>query len=141
MSNEIGVKLLTGASYRPGERVEGQAGWQLAKTPRKARIRLFWRTEGKGTEDLTIVAEQPVESPQAAQLVDFAFDLPPMPYSYHGVMLSIRWGVEAVVDRTSECVWFDMGPDGRPCRSAGLRTGAGPEPFPLIPGADSDSGR
>ncbi len=120
MSTEIGVKL-NATSVRPGGRIEGQAGWQLARAPRKARIRLFWRTEGKGTEDLQVVEQREIANPQAAQLVDFAFDLPVMPYSYKGVLVSIRWGVEAVVDRAAGCAWFEMGPDGRPCRATGLQ--------------------
>ncbi len=120
MSNEIGVKL-NATAFRPGGRIEGQAGWQLARAPRKARIRLFWRTEGKGTEDLQVVEQREIADPQAAQLVDFAFELPAMPYSYKGVLLSIRWGVEAVVDRDAGRAWFEMGPDGRACRAAGLQ--------------------
>lgn len=115
MSDDLGVKLER-ADYRPGDRLEGQAGWQLAKAPKSVCIRLFWRTSGKGTQDLEIVEEIEVKAPQAAQLVPFAVDLPIGPYGFEGTLISLQWGVELLADKASHCAWFEFGPDGRSCR-------------------------
>ena len=39
-------------NFRPGETVEGVAGWRLDKPPKMVELRLFWFTRGKGTEDV-----------------------------------------------------------------------------------------
>lgn len=115
MNTQIGVTL-SRTSCRPGERLEGKAGWQLEAAPKKAKITLFWKTSGKGTPDTGIVEERKIESPQAAQLVDFAFDLPLSPYGFEGTLITLKWGVEVVAGKASHCTWFDFGPDGHPCR-------------------------
>jgi hypothetical protein len=111
MSNPIGITL-DRTTCRPGERLAGKAGWQLEEAPKKAKIRLFWQTSGKGTTDTGIVEERQIESPQAAQLVDFTFDLPSSPYSFEGRLITLRWGVEVVAGKASSCTWFELGPDG-----------------------------
>jgi hypothetical protein len=118
MGEEIGVKLSREA-FLPGERLEGQAGWNLPRAPKNASIRLFWRTHGKGSEDLAIVSEQKVAAPQAAQLLRFAFDLPIGPYSFEGRLITLQWGVEVLADKASHCAWFQLGPDGKACRLPG----------------------
>jgi hypothetical protein len=118
MSDEIGVTL-SSANVRPGARLEGQAGWQLAKAPKHVSIRLFWRTSGKGTQDLAVVEERKIEAPQAAQLLPFAFDLPIGPYSFEGRLITLQWGVEILADKASHCAWFELGPDGKACRLQG----------------------
>ncbi len=115
MNHQIGVTL-DRVSCRPGERLAGKAGWQLADAPKKASIRLFWQTSGKGTPDTGIVAERKIESPQAAQLVNFEFELPVSPYSFEGRLITLRWGVEVIAGKASHCSWFDLGPDGHACR-------------------------
>src|SRR5260221_12735098 len=45
--------------YRPGEAVEGVAFWELDGPPKSIEIRLFWRTQGKGTVDAESVECQP----------------------------------------------------------------------------------
>ncbi|HAS83290.1 MAG TPA: hypothetical protein DCS43_11615 [Verrucomicrobia bacterium] len=115
MSDQIGVTLERTA-YRPGEQLTGKAGWQLSDTPKKAHIRLFWKTSGKGTVDLKILEDRKIDAPQAAQLLDFAFALPDDPYSFEGHLITLRWGVEVVVGKATDCAWFELGPDGHTCR-------------------------
>lgn len=111
MSDEIGVKLAR-ANYLPGERLEGQAAWQFPKPPKTVAIRLFWWTTGKGTRDVSVVSEQKVASPQAAQLVEFAFDLPAEPYSFMGALVTLQWCVEVVADKASHNAMFELSPEG-----------------------------
>jgi len=44
--------------FSPGQTIAGRAGWQESRPPRNAALRLFWYTEGRGTQDIGIVAEQ-----------------------------------------------------------------------------------
>ena len=51
MSN-LHLELADGKTkYRPGETIEGVAFWELPELPKVLELRLFWRTQGKGTVD------------------------------------------------------------------------------------------
>jgi hypothetical protein len=89
--------------------------WVLAKPPRALEIRLFWRTQGKGTEDVAIVATSPVASPPVAGEQEFEFALPASPWSFSGKLISLGWGVEVVAepDGQNARVEFVLAPDAR----------------------------
>jgi hypothetical protein len=101
----------------PGEKLAGQACWQLAKAPRMVAIRLFWKTSGKGTEDVGLVDERRVEVADQQQSADFCFQLPIEPYSYEGHLVSITWGVEVLAGKVSAVATFVMAPEGAARRS------------------------
>jgi hypothetical protein len=84
--------------YRPGERVEGVAFWELPELPRSLEVRLYWRTQGKGTVDLEIVRSVTFEGVALNDRRPFSFDLPTGPYSVSGKLVSIVWGVELVAE-------------------------------------------
>jgi len=121
MSNEIGVKL-NESNLTPGATVSGRAGWQLEKQPRRVEIRLFWRTSGRGTKDTELVNEMRIDDPGTQGLQEFRFELPVEPYSYHGQLISVRWGVEIVAGKFSDLAEFVMAPDGIVCDLSGYRT-------------------
>lgn len=98
---------------RPGETVELSAMWALRKTPAVLEARLFWHTQGKGTEDLEVVATQPVPSPTSAGEHVFRFTLPEGPWSFSGRLISLLWAVELVADDHSARWEFTLGPNGR----------------------------
>jgi len=114
MSNLIRVQL-DKAQLTPGETITGKAGWEMDDRPRSAVIRLFWKTSGRGTEDVEVVEEISVPDPNQRQLFDFSFQLPVEPYSFNGRLISLAWGVEAIVGKQSEMVEFVMAPDGEAC--------------------------
>ena len=89
-------------AFRPGERLAGRASWRLEKTPRAARARLFWRTMGKGTEDVQIEDDAVFESPMENDSRSFYFQLPPAPYSFSGRLISLIWGVELDIKGVKE---------------------------------------
>lgn len=117
--NRLQIELADGKTkYRPGEAVEGVAFWELDAMPASIEIRLFWRTQGKGTVDVEVVQAQPMI---VAGLVDrrgFRFVLPAGPYSVSGVLVSIVWGVELVVEPRSEStnVEITVSPTGEEVR-------------------------
>jgi len=85
-------------SFRPGETVEGVAGWRLDEPPKSIELRLFWFTRGKGTEDVSVVSQLRFEAPQLEEGRRFSFTLPAEPYSFSGQLISLIWGLELVVE-------------------------------------------
>ena len=84
--------------FRPGEKVEGVAGWRLDKPPESVELRLFWFTRGKGTEDVSVVNQLRFDSPRLEEGRRFNFTLPTEPYSFSGQLISLIWALELVVE-------------------------------------------
>jgi len=84
--------------YRPGEALEGVAFWELDAAPRSVEVRLFWRTQGKGTVDVEVVQALPFTGVGARDRRPFRFLLPRGPYSVSGSLVSVVWGVEVVAE-------------------------------------------
>ena len=82
--------------FHPGEVVPATARWSLDQAPAAVEIRLFWYTEGKGTQDVLIVDRARYEGPLASERRDFRFDLPDSPYTFSGKLISLRWALEVV---------------------------------------------
>jgi len=85
-------------SFRPGETVEGVAGWQVEKPPQSVELCLFWFTRGKGTEDVSMVNRLRFDAPQLEEGRRFSFALPPEPFSFSGQLVSLIWALELVVE-------------------------------------------
>lgn len=90
-------------SYKPGEAVEGVV---VGGSP-DVEVRLFWYTEGKGTQDLEVVA---TAHPDAKGR--FRLPLPAAPYSFSGKLISLIWAVEAAGGGVCSRVELLMSPDG-----------------------------
>ena len=105
-------------AFRPGERIEGVAGWRLDRVPKSIELRLFWFTRGKGTEDVSVVHRLRFDSPQLEEGRPFSFDLPSEPYSFSGELISLIWALELVVepDEESARVELVVAPNGREIR-------------------------
>ena len=41
-------------AFEPGDTVRGEVDWSFDRAPERVELRLFWRTTGKGDEDLGI---------------------------------------------------------------------------------------
>lgn len=95
--NEIAASL-TGdrTTYRAGERVEGRALWVLREAPEAVEVRLFWRTSGKGDDELGVVDVHRIDVPAAAGEDTFALQLPTRPWTWHGKLVSLDWSLEVV---------------------------------------------
>ena len=85
-------------NFRPGETVEGVAGWRLDKPPKMVELRLFWFTRGKGTEDVGVVNQMRFDAPQLEEGRKFSFTLPAEPFSFSGQLISLIWALELVVE-------------------------------------------
>ena len=82
--------------FHPGEEVRGSASWSLDEPPRAVELRLFWRTEGKGTQDVGVAETIPFEAAGARDRRDFRLRLPEAPYSFSGKLISLVWALEVV---------------------------------------------
>ena len=105
-------------AFAPGESLEVSVLWALGCAPGAIEVRLFWVTRGKGTEDLEVVASMPIRADAPAGEGVVAFALPEEPWSFSGKLISLVWGVEAVVhdpERTAACE-FVLAPDGAEIR-------------------------
>jgi hypothetical protein len=76
--------------------VEGRAWWQLDRPPTEVVVRLFWYTQGKGTQDVGVVEELPWSAPGQQDHRTFQFRLPEGPFSFSGKLISLVWAVEVV---------------------------------------------
>lgn len=98
--NELVVELADGrTAYRPGETLHGRVRWQLDHRPREMEVALFWHTEGKGTTDSRVADRELWEEPGARGEREFAFTLPDAPHSFSGRLISLVWGVEAILKK------------------------------------------
>ena len=87
-------------TFLPGEVLTGYVTWMVEKPPGRVELRLFWRTEGKGTKDVNIVDKIAFDNPRSQERRDFRFQLPDGPYSFSGQLISLVWALELVLGTT-----------------------------------------
>jgi len=85
-------------AFAPGERLAGSVRWRLPDDPAWVALRLYWRTEGKGTQDVDVVTEERFEAPGRDDRRPFDFPLPEGPYSFSGKLITLVWGLELVAE-------------------------------------------
>ena len=83
-------------AFKPGEQISGRVKWQFEEVPKKLELSLFWRTQGKGTQDTGIVESITVEPAGRHGQKDFTFTAPDGPYTFSGRLISIIWALELV---------------------------------------------
>ncbi len=94
--------------YRPGSMVSGDASWHLDGTAEAIEVRLFWFTEGKGTQDMAVVDTLRVERPEPNGSRRFGLRLPDGPYSFSGALITLRWALEIVALPGDEAARIDL---------------------------------
>lgn len=99
----------------PGMSVGGSVAWRSDRPVDRLAVRLIHYTEGKGTRDVEVVAEEEWVSPGDAGERAFSFSLPDSPYSFSGSLISLIWAVEAVAwpGEATARVPFEMSPSGQ----------------------------
>ncbi len=100
--------------FEPGEELSGRVSWAFQTAPENVELRLFWYTEGKGTQDVEVVERETFGGLQEGRR-NFRLRLPKSPYSFSGRLVSIRWALELVAEPSGEALREDlvMGPGGR----------------------------
>ena len=115
--SELRVALDDGSlAFAPGEEVRGRASWTLDADPESVEVRLFWRTEGKGTQDVGVADSTTFEPPGKQDRREFRLKIPSGPYSFAGRLVAIVWSVEVVAEPGSEAGRQDIvvSPTGKP---------------------------
>lgn len=82
---------------QPLESLTGEVAWQLDNTPKYMKLRLFWFTRGRGSDDLRVVEERELTAMKQGT-IPFTFTLPAGPYSFSGRLITLTWAVEVVTD-------------------------------------------
>lgn len=114
------------AEFRPGDTISGSVSWsQLPEHITGLEARLLWYTEGKGNQDLDVVASQqlmgePGDQSERLQNASsrmqdastrlssgsdgsqegsarFDFTAPTRPFSFSGKLISLVWTIEVVL--------------------------------------------
>jgi hypothetical protein len=98
--------------FRPGESIEGTVSWHLDEDAEAIEVRLFWYTEGKGTQDVEVVETRHLARPEIGGSRSFDFDVPRGPYSFSGKLITLSWAIEMVVlpDGDTERLDLKIGP-------------------------------
>ncbi len=94
--------------FAPGQIIGGIAGWNREEPPKEAVLRLFWYTEGRGTQDVNVVEEMEFPVLSAQHEERFQFTLPDQPYSYSGAITSVQWALELVLNKGKEVQRVDI---------------------------------
>ena len=92
----------------PGQTIDGTLGWQRETAPKKAMLRLFWFTEGRGTQDVGVVEEIELPAEQANLRGTFRFNIPDIPYSFQGQLITLKWAIELVLNKGKEVERLDL---------------------------------
>jgi hypothetical protein len=84
-------------AYEPGDRVRGTVSWMVEGEPESVEAHLLWYTEGKGDQDVAVVATAAL--PAAAEgSAELDLQLPIGPWSFSGKLVSLLWAVELAVE-------------------------------------------
>lgn len=92
----------------PGQVIEGSAGWRLEDAPSSAVLRLFWYTEGRGTQEVRVVEELKLPTHLSEASGTFRFTVPGMPYSFQGQLITVKWAIELLVNKDREVERLDL---------------------------------
>lgn len=86
------------SSFRTGQDVSGTAAWSLEVPPESVELRIFWRTQGKGDEDVGIAETIVFQAPGREDKREFRLRAPEGPYSFSGKLVSLLWAIEVVAE-------------------------------------------
>lgn len=83
-------------AFSPDEDIAGSVAWSGDGEPAWLEVRLFWYTEGKGTQDVGVALRERFEHPGAQGRRTFRLQAPSQPWSCSGRLVSVRWALELV---------------------------------------------
>lgn len=107
--SSLEIQLENGSStFRPGEEISGKVTWVLDNPAFALELSLFWRTEGKGTQDIGIAETVRFENPGTFGTQEFSIAAPAGPYSFSGKLISILWALELACEKGKESVRRDV---------------------------------
>ncbi|MCC6219862.1 MAG: hypothetical protein IT291_01320 [Deltaproteobacteria bacterium] len=101
--------------FKPGENITGKTSWSFTEDPEELHIRLFWYTEGKGSQDVCIVSDETFTKPGQSGERPFSIQTPIGPYSFSGKLISLIWAIEVIAepDLGTERLEISISPNGK----------------------------
>ena len=126
--------------FSPGSPIAGKVLWMVDEPGRGIEVRLVWYADGKGRDRRAVRSHRLEAVPERGD-GEFRFEAPVAPYSYHGVLFSVSWALEAgIVEpgaaalpaRPADVLPITISPNGDKVRAPILETGD-----PLIEGNDA----
>lgn len=109
-------------AFSPGEMIEGEIQYSCSDPVARVEVRLFWYTEGKGTQDVQVVAWKVADELPGRGNVGFRFAAPQRPVSCSGTLVSVRWALEVVAPGAeTQRVELVIGPRGQETRLGKVR--------------------
>ncbi|MDZ7616585.1 MAG: hypothetical protein U1E05_06240 [Patescibacteria group bacterium] len=107
--NALKLELLDNrTAFCPGEAIHGVAAWEAPDRVRRIEVHLCWHTEGRGTEDASVVETIGFDNPAPVDAQPFQLTAPIGPYSYDGRLIAIRWAVELVAKGIKDVARVDL---------------------------------
>lgn len=102
-------------AFLPGEQIAATATWQGLPPGSSLEARLFWYTQGKGTQDVEVVQSVQIASGRGSGSSRISLTLPDGPPSFSGKLLSLLWAIELVELTSGSCVRAELvcGPQRR----------------------------
>lgn len=95
-------------AFRPGEVVEGVAGWALDAPPKTVTVTLAWHTSGKGDTDHKVIDTVTFEDVPAVDARIYRFTLPNGPYGFSGRLITLQWSIELLVKPGKHAASVDL---------------------------------
>jgi hypothetical protein len=96
------------SAFRCGEEIRGTAAWSLNRQPDAIELSLYWRTEGKGTQDIAIAQTVRFDNPGMMGSKEFSLKAPAGPFSFSGRLISIIWALELACEKGKESLRKDI---------------------------------
>jgi len=107
--SELEIKMRDDKTgFLPGEELAGEVSWRVEPPSYSVELRLFWRTEGKGSRDVEVVESIGFVAPARQDRREFRFQAPESPYSFSGKLVSIVWALELVLSPNEEIERLDI---------------------------------
>lgn len=118
----LSVKL-NESYFLPNESVSGTVTWKLEKNQiaNEVIVRLKWYTDGKSDEDMQVIAQEKISHPNSEGSHEFSLQLPQFPWSYEGQLFSIKWCIEAQINKETQIINIICSPKKEPYRANKIR--------------------
>lgn len=95
--SQLSLEVVGGMTqFLPGAPIEVDAAWTLDAQPEAIELRIIWNTSGWGGQDFQLVDTVRIEAPSPVERRRIPLTLPREPYSFHGSLITIQWGLELV---------------------------------------------
>jgi hypothetical protein len=109
-SSRLQIRLdADGPWFQPGSSIVGEVRWRgLDADVEALDLRLFWYTEGKGTQDVGLATSRRIARPGSSGSRRFALAVPEGPYSFSGRLITLAWALELVALPGRESVREDL---------------------------------